>query len=121
MILYPTINLLVGKNIERFFEQNKYPNMPLYGMVGGLWYQDSKILGETIYRKYKDGPQIIIGTHDVFIMDKIPIDYWHCLTPEGEEIDDEVTSKEGREEFQMVGLNNWCYLFEVYGIRTTLE
>ena len=119
--MFRSLALLAQLNFSLF---KKIPSCILIDDIGeGLDYNRStKLIGLLIEKAKESGVQLIMSTNDRFVMNNIPLDYWHVIWREANKsiFYNKKNSPKIFEQFAYVGLNNFDF-FATQFYRTGLQ
>ncbi len=108
--MFRSLALLAQLNFS-FYRKN--PSCILIDDIGeGLDYtRSTKLIGLLIEKAKASGVQLIMSTNDRYVMNKVPLDYWHVIWREANKsiFYNKKNSPEFFEQFAFMGLNNFDF------------
>lgn len=105
--------LAVVIEINYLIESNKYGCVLIDDVGEGLDFERSSSLIDLMISRFEaGGRQIIMTTNDRFVMNNIPLEYWHVMERSGNRVKvyNKTNAREKFEEFSFTGLANFDFL-----------
>ena len=108
--MFRSLALLAQLNISLY--QKKTSCILIDDIGEGLDYtRSTKLIGLLIEKAKTSGVQLIMSTNDRYVMNKVPLDYWHVIWREANKsiFYNKKNSPEFFEQFAFMGLNNFDF------------